>query len=80
LQIRIIPRSDKTSLSFKLKGKKLMSTRNAESPIKGYNYQFLHTIKDILDNTVDIIATPTIIKILDSNPTPKSDDIKFYSE
>lgn len=28
----------------------------------------------------DAIATPTIVKILDADPTPKSDDIKFYSE
>lgn len=30
-----------------------MSTRSAEASIKGYSYQFLHTIKDILNNTVD---------------------------
>lgn len=30
-----------------------MSTRSAEASIKGYSYQFLHTIKDILENTVD---------------------------
>jgi DNA helicase HerA-like ATPase len=28
----------------------------------------------------DAIATPTIVKILDAEPTPKSDDIKFYTE
>ena len=28
----------------------------------------------------DAIATPTIAKVLDTNPTPKSDDIKFYTE
>ena len=30
-----------------------MSKRSAESSIKGYNYQFLHTIKDILENQND---------------------------
>ncbi len=30
-----------------------MSSRSAEASIKGYNYQFLHTIKDILENEVD---------------------------
>ena len=28
----------------------------------------------------DAIATPTIVKILDAEPTPKSEDIKFYTE
>jgi len=28
----------------------------------------------------DAIATPTIAKIMDTNPTPKSDDIDFYQE
>jgi len=28
----------------------------------------------------DAIATPTIAKIMDTNPTPKSDDINFYQE
>lgn len=28
----------------------------------------------------DAIATPTIAKIMDTNPTPKSDDIDFYKE
>ena len=28
----------------------------------------------------DAIATPTIAKIMDTNPTPKSDDIAFYKE
>ncbi len=28
----------------------------------------------------DAIATPTIAKIMDANPTPKSDDINFYQE
>jgi len=31
-----------------------MSSRSAEASIKGYNYQFLHTIKDILENERDI--------------------------
>lgn len=30
-----------------------MSSRSAEASIKGYNYQFLHTIKDILENERD---------------------------
>jgi len=30
-----------------------MSSRSAEASIKGYNYQFLHTIKDILGNERD---------------------------
>lgn len=30
-----------------------MSSRSAEASIKGYNYQFLHTIKDILENESD---------------------------
>jgi len=30
-----------------------MSNRSAEASIKGYNYQFLHTIKDILENEID---------------------------
>lgn len=28
----------------------------------------------------DAIATPTITKIMDTDPTPKSDDVKFYKE
>ncbi len=31
----------------------MMSNRSAEASIKGYNYQFLHTIKDILENESD---------------------------
>jgi len=30
-----------------------MSNRSAEASIKGYNYQFLHTVKDILENKSD---------------------------
>ena len=30
-----------------------MSSRSAEASIKGYNYQFLHTIKDIIENERD---------------------------
>ena len=28
----------------------------------------------------DAISTPTIARVMDANPTPKSDDIKFYKE
>jgi len=28
----------------------------------------------------DAVTTPCIVNIKDTNPTPKSDDIKFYTE
>lgn len=42
-----------------------MANRSADASIKGYMYQFIHTIKDILDNEDDAINTVEGIEDLD---------------
>lgn len=55
-----------------------MSTRSAEASIKGYNYQFLHTIKDILESPVDSFeCTVEGIEDLDIEKDGEKDLIQY---
>lgn len=59
-----------------------MSTRSAEASIKGYNYQFLHTIKDILESNYDDQCTVEGIEDFDIEKGDEKDLIqyKFHEE
>lgn len=55
-----------------------MSARSAEASIKGYNYQFLHTIKDILESPVDSFeCTVEGIEDLDIEKDGEKDLIQY---
>lgn len=55
-----------------------MSTRSAEASIKGYNYQFLHTIKDILELACDSdICTVEGIEDFDIEKDTEKDLIQY---
>jgi len=55
-----------------------MSTRSAEASIKGYNYQFLHTIKDILElASSDDICTVEGIEDFDIEKDSDKDLIQY---
>lgn len=55
-----------------------MNTRSAEASIKGYSYQFLHTIKDILENPSDIYeCTVEGIEDLDIEKDGEKDLIQY---
>ncbi|MCE2706244.1 MAG: hypothetical protein LW807_04130 [Proteobacteria bacterium] len=41
------------------------NNRSADASIKGYNYQFLHSIKDILESESDAVHTVEGIEDLD---------------
>ena len=54
-----------------------MSTRSAEASIKGYNYQFLHTIYDILDANNDDEFTVEGIEDLDIENADEKELIQY---
>ncbi|MCT7595523.1 hypothetical protein [Aliarcobacter butzleri] len=55
-----------------------MSNRSAEASIKGYNYQFLHTIKDILESRLDTsVYTVEGIEDLDIEKDGEKDLIQY---
>ena len=55
-----------------------MSSRSAEASIKGYNYQFLHTIKDILENEPDTdVCTVEGIEDFDIEKDSEKDLIQY---
>ncbi|MFT5659918.1 MAG: hypothetical protein ACI9TV_000551 [Sulfurimonas sp.] len=54
-----------------------MSDRSAEASIKGYNYQFLHTIKDILESDSDDQCTVEGIEDFDIEKDSEKDLIQY---
>ena len=54
-----------------------MSARSAEASIKGYTYQFLHTIKDILTANLDDICTVEGVEDFDIEKENDKDVIQY---